>query len=215
MSDPSPEPLPGRDASEVPLSVQLRQETAPAHRRLDHQPVLACLVGNELTLDRYRDSLLALARVWVPLERWLDQALMASRDDASPFFLPRRQSLLRDLAMLADGHSHLPAGRWMPVPDGLDAGSPAHRVGCLYVLSGAQMGAVLLERSVAAALPDAPRHFLTTRFEDAGPRWLQFRHFLDHRFPLASDQSTAIDAANLTFEAFLSALEHPARPSSL
>jgi heme oxygenase (biliverdin-IX-beta and delta-forming) len=48
---------------------RLRRATATAHRELDHHPLLQRLLGPDLTRDQYAESLAALYRPHVQLER--------------------------------------------------------------------------------------------------------------------------------------------------
>lgn len=156
------------DESEA-LAARLRAATRAAHRALDHHPLLAPLVRAGLTPEAYGRALAALHAPQAALERLL--AGFAPPAD----FPPRLPALEADLAAL--GLAPFPLA--VPPPDLRDA---AEKVGAMYVLEGATLGAAVIARELSATLPaDTPRSF----FSGAGgaARWPAFWRFARRHCP--------------------------------
>lgn len=174
------------------LASKLRQANRERHRQLDHHPLLACLVDKSLTTADYGQALAALHAPQNSLETLL-------RDFAPADLFPARTPALEaDLAALHiapyPGQSAEP-----------QACCAAQRVGLMYVLEGANLGAIVIARCLDNSLPvSAPRHY----FSQAGgqERWENFWRFVEPlRNDLAVDQIIA--ASQSCFDFYLAHLE--------
>lgn len=178
----------------------LREGTRDAHQGLDQHPALARLMQAD-SLAAYGDCLRVFARGWLPLEA-AAESIAASESGLAPFFLPRSHALIADLTELGT-----------PIPD-CDRMPPSEtfvtwpdQLACFYVLNGAQLGSVMIERQVLCRLPGAPVRFFKTRFS-YGPRaWAGFRRFLDHQELTETERTQAVAVANRIFRAFSANLE--------
>lgn len=122
-----------------------------------------------LTLQAYGRALAALHAPQAALERLLTD--FAPRAD----FPPRLPALEADLAALGLAPFPLAAA----LPDLRDA---AERVGAMYVLEGATLGAAVIARQLSANLPaETPRSFFSAA-KDAS-RWPAFWRFATRHCP--------------------------------
>ena len=169
----------------------LRQATKASHRRLDHHPLLAPLVRNDLTLAQYGDALAALYGVYAPLEKEID-AFLAIRPALFDYHRRRKLPALKDdLAALG----RAPRKREMryPAPTTI-----AELVGVLYTVEGSAMGGQSIARCLRRAGFDVlPMRFFSGYGEDAEVRWREFLTFADETCAGADNPSAAATAASL------------------
>lgn len=125
----------------------LRRATTAAHHALDHHPLLRQLTGGGLTRELYAESLAAMYRPHVRLERRVHES---SHHADSGLRLAARQELLEaDLSQLgcpAPEVSHIPR-------DPLEA--RAAWLGWVYVLEGSRLGGRVIARRIHSILGDA------------------------------------------------------------
>lgn len=145
-----------------PLAARLRAACWPAHRDLDRHPLLVPLTAKTLSLADYAHALAALYAPQAAFEE-------ALKDFAPPELPPRLPDLAADLADLKT--SPWPLRDFLPPLE--DA---AAKLGALYVLEGANLGAVVIARQLQKNLPAyAPRRFFTHAGGEA--RWERFWRF--------------------------------------
>ncbi len=176
-----------------PLAAHLREATRGAHRSLDHHPLLAPLVSQALTVDRYARALAAL--------HGAHGAIEAALADFAPAELlpPRLPALTADLAALGV----VPPPVALPLPQ---APGPAEKLGMLYVVEGSNLGGVAIAKLLAASLPpDAPRNFFGGA--QGAARWQRFWAFA---LPLVEpgEFGRVAVAAIATFEFYRRHLDH-------
>jgi heme oxygenase len=171
------------------LLLRLREETRPAHHRLEAE---LDLLSDGLTLERY-GAVLAhfhwFLRTWEPLVA----RLLA--DDA--FFEPRRKLALLQRDMGALNLDPI-AGICTDLP-GLS--TRAQALGSLYVVEGSTLGGQVIARHARRRL-GLPEGEGTAFFESYGPAvgayWNALRHILaDSSSPLTD--ASAVAAARQTF----------------
>lgn len=185
-------------------SARLKSQTALSHRRLDSLPAIRRLVSSGLDETSYRNFLHTFAEVWSPLEAGLEHSLSHGPGDelseaAATFYLRRRDALARDVVETGASHA---AGSGLPPMDVDHRCSSIQTLGRLYVLLGAQLGSVHIERSIVARLPDAPLAFFRARFSDLPRRWRDFTLFLDRVVVDEKGQQEMVGAANATYQQF-------------
>ncbi len=179
---------------------RLRDETRDLHERVEHR---LPLLDADLTLERYRATLLALHALHAPLERRL--AAVPGLDRGGLDLAGRRRAgrLAADLRTLGTPPSLLDAES-PHVPDVADV---PLALGALYVLEGSTLGGQLLARHVTRVLPVTPGDgctFLASHGTPVGAAWRRFRRALRARAD-RSDRAFAdriVDGARRTFVAF-------------
>lgn len=131
----------------------LRRATAAAHRALDHHPLLQRLVASGLTREDYAESLAALYRPHLSLERQVHES---SQHFASGLKLSTRHELLEaDLSELG-----WPVPPVSPIPPYPPEGRAAWW-GRVYVLEGSRQGGAFIARRIDSSLGDTvPCRFL-------------------------------------------------------
>ena len=180
----------------VALADYLRTATRRAHRGLDHHPILNALLQTDLTRAAYARALAALYAPQQALEAWLADFVPLTE------LPPRLPDLAVDLAELGcDPHplaTPLPA--W--------SSSISVRLGCAYVIEGANLGGAVIARQ----LPDGlPRRF----FAGAGgePRWQRFWLFASQfGITSAQDMCSTAQAAQECFAWYRAHLDGCVQP---
>jgi heme oxygenase len=165
------------------LLEQLRHATRTAHHQLDHHPLLQGLVRPGLDLPGYAQALAALHGPLAGCEKLLAPHLIPTD------FPLRHPDLEADLADL--GHTPWPLSATLPNASQADA-----RLGILYVLEGACLGAAFIHRSLSTRLPEAPLRFFGT---PSPKRWARFQKHARQTHPLGS---AVIEGALATFACY-------------
>ena len=162
----------------------LRAATADRHQRLEDA---LDLLADDLTLDRWRRTLVRLLGVVEPLERALDRTPPPVDDWPAR----RRAALLRADAGDPDV---VPPCAALP-----DVSTPGRAMGALYVLEGSTLGGRHVSAHVRRVLGAAAGVRWFTAYGDAAPaRWASFRAAAGRHDP---EEMAA--AAQATFDAFL------------
>ncbi|GAA4249663.1 biliverdin-producing heme oxygenase [Azospirillum formosense] len=145
-----------------PVRQALREATRDIHERLDRAEVLRPLTSPSITVDEYRDALIALHGFNAPIERALGERALGEGAE--------RLDLLRaDLADLGVDADSLPVAGALPALDGLP-----ERLAARYVLDGSAHGGRAMLPNVTRALGfDATRgaRFLASAGIDMAGRW--------------------------------------------
>lgn len=198
--DPLPSPAPARPRPGPPsLTILLREGTADAHRHIERARGFAEVMDGTLTLDGYRDLLIRLHGLYVPMERAIEE-LVAAHGPRHGYGYDRKVgALVADLAAL--GLAAPPAREAV-----LPGGGSALAAAVLYVVEGATLGGRVISSRVHALLGE-PGQRATRLFDPygaaCGPRWLATRRFLD---ALAArdrlDAGAVIDHARAVFAWF-------------
>lgn len=171
---------------------RLRTETRPAHRGLDHHPLLAPLIHASLSNAAYAAALSALHGPQQAIEAILAPVVPQTK------FPPRLPDLERDLAIL--GISPCPLTVAMP-----QIQSEAQLIGVMYVIEGSNLGGAVIARQLETSLSaTAPRDF----FRNSGgtARWAMFWQFAQ-TFCQEDAFSDVTDAANQTFALYKAHLD--------
>ena len=178
---------------------RLREATRPAHRALDHHPLLAPLTRSPLAVADYANALAALHGPHAAIERLLRGFAPAAE------FPARLPDLEIDLEML--GCKPFPLAAVVP-----EFEEPAQRIGAMYVIEGANLGGALIARLMSESLaPTVSRAF----FGNSGGavRWARFQQFAKGSFQEASS-GQIIEAAIATFTLFKAHLDDCLTPEA-
>lgn len=153
-------PGPGRHAR-----LALRRATATAHHVLDHHPLMQRLIGSDLNLDSYAESLAAMYRPHVRLERLVHES--RHRLESGLDLSSRVAALEADLLEL---------GSPVPVLPHTTQGVGDTRAawwGRVYVLEGSRLGAEVIARCIRTSLGDAaPCRFFSEATHGGAPNAL-------------------------------------------
>ena len=186
--------------SSTSARVELQRATAAIHARLHRVPVFAALAAGRLDRDGYVDLLGRLYGFHEPFEATVVEA-------QPPGLLPehwRRAHLLRidlmaldrpDAAIAGLPRHPAPRSRW----------SPAHAMGCLYVMEGSTLGGRQLARRLDHLLPASTmdgRMFLLAGADRDHVRWREFCAVLDECGAEPAPRAEMVTGAMETFRCF-------------
>lgn len=189
------------------LRDELRATTGPLHARLEDR---IAGEGWFASRERCRAFLACFHACHRPLELRLRRFAWAGLLPDADARLVKTGWLERDLERLGAPVQAAPVRFPVPAPADLD-----EALGCLYVIEGATLGGVLIERSLAADLGLSPEHGL--RFfhgygEARGRMWRVFLDALAARELSPAGRARLIAAACATFAAFEACLRMEALP---
>lgn len=184
----------------APLRDALRVATRAAHHALDHHPLLAPLVRDDLDQAGYARALAALRGPQAAIE----SALLGYLDQSPGLFDYRLRRKLAWLdADLADlGHApDPPPATWVTVTN------PAEAMGMLYTVEGATLGGRFIAGRIRARHAEAwPLRFFTGYGDQTDTRWAEFWRVADATLAPA-EYPVAARTAAAVFEALLRHLE--------
>lgn len=190
---------------------ELRAATRSAHHRIDHHPVLAPLVRQDISLAQYKRVLQCMMAIHIPLHDHLlaAQARMGLTEDFQ--ISPRPSWLYGDFHYFgllpdADVSAYLDGG-WQRTnwPDVL---TPAQLVGALYVVEGSTLGGQVIARLLKEQLgvkANAGASFFAGHGKATPDRWTDFVAFAYGACP-GGETETICQSALDTFAAFERAL---------
>ncbi|WP_426211468.1 biliverdin-producing heme oxygenase [Massilia sp. TWP1-3-3] len=181
---------------QTPLLSRLRSETRTEHDAVERT---LRLMEDDLTLERYRRRLEQFYGFYQPIEKWLldDGGFIA------PWLAvePRRKTPLLQADLIALGQqtdTRLPLCTQLP-----SLGSAAECFGCLYVLEGATLGGVIINRYVEQKLgvaQDSGAKFFCGYGGQTGAMWQQFRTAISDFSLTSSEQDVVVASARATFD---------------
>ena len=171
------------------LKAQTRAEHTAMEGALD-------LMRDDLSLADYRRLLERYFAFYAPVEARLAGVFYSAPLGGLDFEARRKLPLLRaDLDALGGR-----AADTLAVCDALPPlHTPAQAVGCLYVLEGATLGAIVIDRHVEqkpGVTPATGGRFLNAHGENTDSMWHQFRDAIP-AFSLHSDQQEMVGASAL------------------
>lgn len=180
--------------------IELQRATAAVHARLHRVPVFVALAAGRLDHDGYLDLLGRLYGFHEPFEAAVAQA--------EPPGLPperwRRAHLLRvDLTAL--GRSDAAIAGLLRHPTPRSRWSPAHAMGCLYVMEGSTLGGRQLARQLdhlLSASTNGGRMFLLAGADRGHVRWRDFCAVLDECGAEPAPRAEMVAGAMETFGCF-------------
>jgi heme oxygenase len=172
----------------------LRQATKQPHHMLDHHPLLAPLVRQDLTVVQYGNALAALHGI----QRRAEAGILAFLDEHPGVFDYHSRlkvaALDRDLAALGRSPRGIAAN--FPVPQTVGA-----LVGLLYVIEGSTQGGLMIAR-LLQSLPIAPLPiaYFSVYGQASTQKWEEFLQFAE-RVQSSQDREDAVATAVSGFEA--------------
>jgi heme oxygenase len=199
------------DSSEDVYSIQylqtrLRDSTRAAHRSLDHHPLLAPLVRQDLSLEHYRYLLKVMTWLHVTLRDRLTSAIEefvpASR------FIPsdRPRWLADDLSWFGMKETASPTTVTEAFRLRFDSAEAV--VGALYVLEGSTLGGQVIARQLAESIgvqPGKGASFFYGHGDDTQAHWKDFWSLADDVCSTGSIDMVCASAVDMfdDFERFL------------
>ncbi|HEV2557809.1 MAG TPA: biliverdin-producing heme oxygenase [Microvirga sp.] len=183
----------------MPLSLQLRAETAAAHRATETSVGLPGTIAGR---DDYRACLIRFLRLYRPLEERLCEFSDWPHWGIDLQDRPHAARLVDDLGRLGVRAEDLPDAPAEALPA---LSTFAHALGALYVLEGSTLGGQLIFRRLLAAEIEGVAEacsFFNGRGAATGPLWRSFREALD-AFGAAqpSQNPDVVEGAKRTFAA--------------
>lgn len=167
------------------------QGAKAAHRLVDHHPLVAPLLRDDLTVGQYGDALAALDGVYAPLEAGIDDFLRIQPELFDYHTRRKLPSLNDDLAELR----RLPGERRMRYPA---PATIAELVGVLYTVEGSGLGGQSIARCLRqGGFGRLPMRFFSGLGEHANARWHEFLAFADASCPATDHKSAALTVASL------------------
>ena len=196
----------------IELRTRLRDATAPLHKQLNQQPLLAALLGKELTLADYQQLLGTYYSLYHQLEVAIK--LYISQQPIAFDYQPRYKTtlLLNDLSY------------WHITPEPLrcqidlpEITSLGQLLGILYVLEGSTLGANFIAQHLKLSYGytrSTGSDFFSGYGEQTQSHWQSFICYINS-FSEQTDLATiAIASACLSFACFNQALTNTLTPSS-
>jgi heme oxygenase len=181
---------PARELPATGLGEVLRTATRSAHHAIDHHPLLAPLVRQELSLEHYGRVLRSFLWLYTPLQN----ALALSLEQAGGGFeLADRVGWLQaDLARLGLA-GELPPDPWQP--PSMD--NAEKLVGALYVVEGSTLGGQVIARQISASLGLTAQHgarFFNGWGDQTDLHWSAFWRFAGTLCKPAGHEAAAVAA---------------------
>ncbi len=182
----------------MPLTLQLRERTAAAHRALESR---LAILRPSLTFSEYLEILRAfygfLAPWWPQVARCLPLAVAETIDGARHV-----QRLTTDLQAFGEVAENLTLASAMQLPK-IDSAAAA--LGSCYVVEGSMLGARVIAPELQRRFNIGPAHgamYFGGDGEQTGKRWALLRAMLDDLVD-EGEQHAAIMAAEATFSTLL------------
>ena len=176
---------------------ELRHATVAVHERLHRVPAFAALAAGQLDRVAYLGLLGRLYGFHDPFEAAVAQA-------GPPGLQPaqwRRAHLLRsDMAAL--GQSDAAIGELPRHPALSSQWSPAHAMGCLYVVEGSTLGGRQLARQLDPLLPVSDTAGRTFLLAGTGPDHIRWRDFCAALDACGADPAPRAEMVAGAMEAF-------------
>lgn len=172
----------------------LKINTAPAHRKLDENRLVAGLSAGTLSIPEYRGMLNGYLEFFRPWETTVRQTFPAAVAELGEFRFVKSDWLVEDLAALeATPLTHVTE---LVIPE-----DRAGLAGCLYVIEGSTLGGMHLSR-MGRGLPGDAGRFFRGYGQQTLPAWHSFVDWLEAQVFDEMDRSRAVEMAGWTFEWF-------------
>ena len=182
----------------------LRHETRAEHGGLDQHPAFAGLLDGTMSLDGYRNLMLAFHGFYVGVDEPLQLACGRHGLDRLGFvYEPRTAILASDLVMLG---AKLPPSTGQSLPARkLDMDSVESLAGALYVFEGSLLGASMMCSStdtlLAAAGSGGNAYWKWCR-EAGSKRWAMTCQMIERLATTDQAKGRMVDAARTAFQSF-------------
>jgi heme oxygenase (biliverdin-IX-beta and delta-forming) len=181
---------------------QLKQATRPDHDTMEQDPLSRSLLDPNLNLDTYTHILQVYLGFYAPLELSLFQLLMEHEPALDLEARRKTHLLLRDLHQMGLNEAEL---RTIVQCDTLPIiTTEAAALGCMYVLEGATLGGQLIKRHLQEQLglnPERGCAFFNSYGDQIGPRWKEFRAWVEAKAEANNYNEEIVAGAKATFQA--------------
>ena len=188
----------------IELRTQLRDATAPLHKQLNEQALLAALLGKELPLADYQQLLGIYYSLYHQLEAAIKAYLRLQPIDFD--YQPRYKTplLLNDLKYWHIKPEPLRCQITLPELNSLGA-----LLGLLYVLEGSSLGANFIAQHLKLTYGytrSTGSDFFSAYGEQTKTHWQSFTSYINSFSDQPDLAAQAIDSADLSFACFNQAL---------
>jgi heme oxygenase (biliverdin-IX-beta and delta-forming) len=175
---------------------RLREETSRNHSAIESQMPL---LDPSMCLNTYRDLLARFWGFYAPLEQQLQNETAMYWPESEYIWAEREKTplLALDLRALNEEAAMHPKCTDLP-----PLTTPAHVLGCLYVLEGASLGGQIISKHLHSNLgltPESGAAFFYGYGLETGPRWQSFRQFLTSNAEPMNQDDEIVVSANATF----------------
>ena len=175
---------------------RLREETTRNHTAIESQMPL---LDPSMSLDTYRELLSRFWGYYAPLEQQLQNETAMYWPESEYVWSEREKAplLAQDLRALGQTAAMYPKCSDLP-----PLTTPAHVLGCLYVVEGASLGGQIISKHLDSNLgltPESGAAFFHGYGSETGPRWQSFRQFLTSNAEPMNQDDEIVVSANATF----------------
>ncbi|SFB28932.1 Heme oxygenase [Cohnella sp. OV330] len=192
------------------ILTQLKERTAPQHRRAEQNKYAAAMLDRTMTLEQYAEYLALFYGYILPLER----AFEARPEwDELRFDIGARtkhrliEADLHALGWDASAVADLPLCPSLP-----DLSSFPRILGSMYVLEGSTLGGQMQTKLLMKDLPVSPdtnARYFNSYGTDVRERWAEFRELLSEQARTGGDEREMLAAAGETFDRLREWIEAP------
>lgn len=192
------------------ILTQLKEQTAPQHRRAEQNKYAAAILERTMTLAQYREYLALFYGYILPLERafearpeWEELRFDIGARTKHRMIEADLHALGWDASAVAD----LPLCQSLP-----DLSSFPRILGCMYVLEGSTLGGQMLTKLLMKDLPVTPdtnARYFNSYGTDVRERWAEFRELLSSQAHTGGDEREMLASAGETFDRLREWIEAP------
>ncbi|MDI4647290.1 biliverdin-producing heme oxygenase [Cohnella hashimotonis] len=192
------------------ILTQLKERTAPQHRRAEQNKYTAAMLDHTMTLEQYAKYLALFYGYILPLERAFEARPEWNELRFDIGARTKHRLIKADLHALGwDSRAidNLPLCQSLP-----DLSSFPRILGCMYVLEGSTLGGQMLTKLLMKDLPVSPdtnARYLNSYGADVRARWTEFREVLVEQARSAEDEREMLAAAGETFDRLRDWIEAP------
>ena len=175
---------------------RLRQETYRNHSLIESQMPL---LDPSMSLDTYLQLLTRLWGYFAPCEERLQNEMAMYWPEKQYLWSERNKAPLLELDLQALGQSTAMYPKCSNLPS---LATPAHVLGCLYVIEEATLSSHLISTHLNSNLglaSESGAAFFYCYGLDTGPRWQSFRQFLTSNAEQMNQDDEIVVSANATF----------------
>ncbi|CAI6079303.1 biliverdin-producing heme oxygenase [Cohnella sp. JJ-181] len=192
------------------ILTQLKEDTAPQHKRAEQNKYAAAMLDRTMTLEQYREYIALFYGYVLPIER-----LFEARSEWSELgfdLAARLKSKLIEADLSALGWDARTIKNIPLCPSLPDLSTFPRVLGCMYVLEGSTLGGQMLTKLLMKYLPVAPdtnARYFNSYGTEVRERWSEFRELLTAQAQSAADEREMLEAAGETFDRLYDWIQAP------